>query len=174
MGPARVIAWTSVVCFAAFSAWAPGAARGQERAAGGDETANGLAAYQWERRILILAGPVDAHERFAAQAALFEGREAGFAERGLARIALIGGSVVTADLAEADGLEADALRAALTLPEDVFSVTLIGLDGEVKARWSDPVAADALFERIDAMAMRQEDIRRNDSERDALRQDFEG
>jgi hypothetical protein len=36
-----------------------------------------------------------------------------------------------------------------------FAVILIGRDGGEKARWSEPVAATEIWERIDAMPMRR-------------------
>lgn len=40
-----------------------------------------------------------------------------------------------------------------------FAVALIGLDGGEKVRWSEPVAATSVFAAVDAMPMRQRELR---------------
>jgi hypothetical protein len=40
-----------------------------------------------------------------------------------------------------------------------FAVVLIGRDGGEKARWTEPVAATEIWERIDAMPMRRSELR---------------
>ena len=52
----------------------------------------------------------------------------------------------------------DALRETWGLPAGKWAVALVGKDGEVKARWSSIVDPGRVFERIDAMPMRQREI----------------
>jgi len=42
--------------------------------------------------------------------------------------------------------------------EGEFAVILIGRDGGEKARWTEPVAATEIWERIDAMPMRRAEM----------------
>ena len=44
-----------------------------------------------------------------------------------------------------------------------FQAVLIGKDGGVKARWAEPVSLNALYELIDAMPMRQREMRERGS-----------
>ena len=61
----------------------------------------------------------------------------------------------------ADG-DAAALRAHFGVEDDGFLAVLIGKDGTEKERYEAPVAADAVFEAIDAMPMRQREMRDDD------------
>ncbi len=50
------------------------------------------------------------------------------------------------------------LRELWKLPEDEWFVALVGKDGQVKARWTEIVVPEQVFERIDGMAMRKREI----------------
>lgn len=54
---------------------------------------------------------------------------------------------------------ARALRSALGLPTGRFTARLIGKDGGEKAAFDRPVRSESLFRRVDAMPMRQREMR---------------
>ena len=71
--------------------------------------------------------------------------------------------VLTQGTSQAGGValspdEARELRAAFAVAEDAFVVVLIGRDGGEKARWTEPVAAQEIFGKIDGMPMRQQEV----------------
>lgn len=133
-----------------------------------------------ESRLIVISQPNMNDTRGRAQGAALEDAEAGMKERRLIRVILLGENVA---LYSQDGDsfklsvlmgEAGTWRRRFDIPQNRFTVALIGLDGGVKKTWFSPVSSERLFAVIDAMPMRQEEIRRKDSERDAQRQEYEG
>jgi len=57
----------------------------------------------------------------------------------------------------------DADRKAYKIPKDATAILLIGKDGGVKARWSEQVIPKKVYDLIDAMPMRQQEIQRKSS-----------
>ncbi len=54
--------------------------------------------------------------------------------------------------------EARELRQMFSVADDSFAVVLIGRDGGDKFRWTEPVSAQEIFGKIDAMPMRQQEV----------------
>ncbi|MCJ2033662.1 DUF4174 domain-containing protein [Methylobacterium sp. J-068] len=110
---------------------------------------NPPARHQWRSRVLVISAPERNDPKLAAQRAAFEKVRDGLKERDLVTLEAVG-----------DGAAARDLRARLKLPADAFRVVLIGKDGGTKRTEAVPLTADALFETIDAMPMRQDEKRR--------------
>lgn len=118
---------------------------------------------RWKARLVVIASERPDDARAHAQRAALTHALNGLRER---RASVLSASTESATLEPAiPGFQASGpeLLAALDATEG-FHVLLVGLDGEVKQRWRTPVDAATLFEAIDAMPMRQ----------DELRQSFEG
>jgi hypothetical protein len=108
-------------------------------------------------RVLVLLTPVADHPTFVEQSDLIGGRDAGFVDRDIVRIDVVG------QTAAADGISlppgtAEAVRRQLNVPEPQFAVVLIGKDGTEKIRTHEPLPVDKLYATIDAMPMRQREI----------------
>ncbi len=104
------------------------------------------AAYAGRSRVLlVLATPGDA--RLAEQARILAADHAGTAERDLVLV-----TPAVAELAR--------LRRRYDVAPDGFAVLLIGKDGGVKLRSARPLDRPTLFATIDAMPMRQAEMRR--------------
>ena len=115
--------------------------------------------YQWEHRVLLVFAPTAEHEGYGTQMALFEGEEAGFKDRDLVTIHVFGKGESHAEgeaLSEAD---AEGLRERFDVGSGAFQVVLVGKDGTEKRRDRAPVRTSALFDEIDAMPMRQREMR---------------
>ena len=110
---------------------------------------NPLARERWTSRVLVISAPEPGDPRVTAQRAALETARAGMTERDLVIREAFG-----------DTSEARRLRAVLGLPADGFRVVLVGKDGEAKRTATAPIPADALFETIDAMPMRRDEMRR--------------
>jgi hypothetical protein len=75
-------------------------------------------------------------------------------------------------LREAPGMEPQPLTEAAALrlydhfgvPADAFRVVLVGKDGTEKRRDAEPVTARSIFDTIDAMPMRQREMRDSSDE----------
>ena len=98
---------------------------------------------QSPRIVLVFALSADDPD-LAAQRTILAHVQAGMAERDL---------VLTVELGP------DAPRSRYGVAPGGFAVLLIGRDGGVKLRSRHPVAAERLFSEIDAMPMRQTEVR---------------
>jgi hypothetical protein len=108
---------------------------------------------QWKVRLLVVSAPKGDDPGLRAQDAILKSEADGQAERDLKVIRLVGADGPA-------GIDAQALRERLSLPPDRFEVVLVGKDGATVLRRRQPVSLGELFDRIDAMPMRRDEIRR--------------
>jgi len=117
-----------------------------------------LDSYRWQNRIVVVFADQDAKQDLARQYQMMLIESDGMRDRDLIVV------TVETDLVEIDGLanptiRADRLRDAFNVPEQGFSILLIGKDGGVKLRSRQPVTTKDLFALIDGMPMRQREMR---------------
>jgi hypothetical protein len=94
----------------------------------------------------------------AEQLRLLVGQAAGVEDRELVPIALpLHGVAPTPE--HLSSAEAERLRHQLHIEADRFTVVLIGKDGGEKVRATQPIRPGELFATIDAMPMRQDEMR---------------
>ncbi|MBV9077883.1 MAG: DUF4174 domain-containing protein [Methylobacteriaceae bacterium] len=108
-----------------------------------------LAAYRWKARLLVVIAPDPGDPRLGEQRRIAEADHQGFAERDLTVL-------------EAVGADAVALRRRFGVPPEAFRAILVGKDGAAKLVSDRPLGPDRLFREIDAMPMRQDEMRRNE------------
>jgi hypothetical protein len=129
-----------------------------------------LERHQWEHRLLFVFAPSDTSDALAQQASAFEGHDAGFRDRDLLLLTVTGADqgmhrpVPGADPQPLTGAAARRLRDRFDVPPDAFRVVLVGKDGTEKRRDAEPVTARSLFDTIDAMPMRQREMRESGGE----------
>ena len=114
--------------------------------------------YKWQNRLLLVFAPSPEYEEVKAQQQLFEGQEAELRDRDL----LVAYLFREEGYIEDETLFAEdvtALRERYGVGEDDFIVLLIGKDGTAKERLEEPIEPADLFETIDAMPMRQREMR---------------
>jgi hypothetical protein len=108
---------------------------------------------RWRFRLVIVNVAAEDDPLRSAQRALVDQDTAGWKERRMRLVEVVGdrvtcnGSAIKAPAAE--------IRAALALPPTPGAVVLIGLDGGVKLRQSHAATNEQLFGLIDAMPMRR-------------------
>ena len=115
---------------------------------------------RWSRRLLVLTaeGP-----EAAVQRSLVAAEQEGLEDRDLtvfivgAEVEVVAGNRLTDPVPPAA-----AFRRRFDLPDGDFQVVLIGKDGGVKARWSEPVSPSAVFDLVDAMPMRMREMREDE------------
>jgi hypothetical protein len=115
-----------------------------------------LSHYRWKNRLLLVFSA--SREAYKEQFLLLEGLEPDFEDRDL-----LLGKFLEGETGELDGLPASTedpakLRTHLDIHDARFAVVLIGKDGGEKFRSHEPVSMENLFERIDAMPMRRQEI----------------
>ena len=119
-----------------------------------------LESFRWKNRLVLLFDASLGTNNFVSQMALLEGEETGMADRDLILITLpergasrLGQSFISEDAAS-------KLRQKFQVETGRFLLILLGKDGTVKLRASEPVSASRLFALIDSMPMRREEMRR--------------
>ena len=115
---------------------------------GGDDP---LASYRDKHRVLLLFAPNEQDSRYQGQRKLWKGEEAGFKERQLLVLSLLADSKSTAPA---------TLGKRFGVDPKTFTVILVGKDGHNAYQNKEPVTAEAVYHRIDAMPMRREEMRR--------------
>lgn len=117
-----------------------------------------LSSQQWQNRVLLVFAPSVNNRTYQQQMQLFEQHQNGFTDRDLVLV-----QVLATDKSYANGQLIDEssvvnLRDRFGVDKDNFRVILVGKDGGVKRHNTTPVPATAIFEQIDAMPMRQQEI----------------
>ncbi len=108
-----------------------------------------VAEMRWQRRVLVVAAPSVDDPALTAQRRTLRGWRRQAEDRDVQFVEVIGDRVDGARDTTA------TLRARLRLPSARFGLVLIGKDGHVALRSGEPVTADELQRRIDAMPMRR-------------------
>ncbi len=118
----------------------------------------GLMDYRWEARPVLVFAPSDDAPLLVAQHAVFDARAQGLTDRDIV-VHTVLPDRVTPDLGTLPQEDATALRARYGVALESFAVILVGKDGGEKLREDTVLTTDALFAAIDAMPMRQREIR---------------
>lgn len=119
-----------------------------------------LEAFQWKNRIILVFAPSSNSDAYKRQMQEFEGREHGILDRELIILELFEDGETRQGNKSLSERVAPRMRRQFEVGEGDFVLILIGKDGTVKLRSNRPVAASKLFGLIDAMPMRQEEMRR--------------
>jgi Domain of unknown function (DUF4174) len=130
----------------ALAATSPGAARQPQQA-----LATVVRANQWQKRLLLLCAPGPDDARLTRQRQLLAGVQPDLAARDM-----LVREVILSQLSAPDHRY---LREQLGVKSTGFVLLLIGKDGGVKRRETAPVPAAQLFATVDAMPMRQQEMR---------------
>jgi len=112
-----------------------------------------LSAFQWKNRVFVVFADRD-NARAARQENLLLADRSALDERDMVVLKISGGGVKSI-FGAGDGLDAEAIRRDLEAPEvGEFAAFLLGKDGTVKLKLSEPIAGGELFAIIDSMPMR--------------------
>jgi hypothetical protein len=98
---------------------------------------------------------------------LFQGQQAGFKERDLLLVELLtesttrayGQTIDEADVVRVRSQSEREARSRFNVAPQDFQVILVGKDGTAKRRESNPIQPEVIFNEIDAMPMRQREMR---------------
>lgn len=111
-----------------------------------------LRANKWQKRVLLLCAPTPDDADLVRQRQLLGPARAQLNSRDLLVREIIFNQLSTTDTRY--------LRERLSVEPSRFTVLLIGKDGGVKRRETTPLPTVQLFSTIDAMPMRQQEMRR--------------
>ena len=104
--------------------------------------------WKWKNRVLIVVGPAE-DSAVRQQRQIYQSAANGMSER----------QIVLAEALD-DTARSREIRSRVSADGKRFHAFLIGKDGHVALSSDKPLSADYLFQRIDAMPMRQDEMRR--------------
>jgi len=119
-----------------------------------------LDTYRWRNRLLIVFADSRQDNEFRQQAEMWSGQERGVEGRDMVLMHLLLEEAGEIGSSQISPEAAAGLRRRTDVPAEGFCVLLIGKDGGVKLRSSKPVSPDEVFALIDAMPMRQAELKR--------------
>ena len=119
-----------------------------------------LGDYQWKNRIILIFAPSSESGAYKRQMREFEGQEDGIQDRDLILFELFEDGESRLGNTFLPERMGPRMSRRFDVGEGEFAIILIGKDGTVKLRSNNPVATSDLFRLIDAMPMRQDEMRR--------------
>ena len=119
-----------------------------------------LREYRWKNRLLFLFAPNRDHPSFDSLHESIVACEAEADDRDLVIFEVLETAPCTVDGDPLDPASAQLLRDRFGAAEGAFSVVLVGKDGGVKLDHQGQIRVEEIFALIDAMPMRQEEMRR--------------
>ena len=119
-----------------------------------------LKSYQWKNRLLLVFAPSENSPAYQKQMQLFQTQQADFSERDLLLVEILTEGTSRASGKVIDEADVTKVRSRFQVSPQDFRVILVGKDGTVKRKDSKPVEAKVIFNEIDAMPMRQQEMRK--------------
>ncbi|MEA5573084.1 DUF4174 domain-containing protein [Calothrix sp. UHCC 0171] len=117
-----------------------------------------LSSQKWQNRVLLVFAPSVNNRTYQQQMQLFNQHQNGFTDRDLVLVQVLATDKSYANRQLIDKSSAANLRNRFGVDKENFRVILVGKDGGVKRSDATPVQATAIFEQIDAMPMRQQEM----------------
>lgn len=118
-----------------------------------------LAAYRWANRPLLLFAPTEDHDAYRRMRGAILATQDAFAERDMVLVTIIGTNLGHAGDDPLTPDDIRALRVDHDVPPDAFAAILIGKDGGPKRRESAFIPIQTIYDQIDSMPMRQQEMR---------------
>jgi len=109
-----------------------------------------LSSFRWKNRVLVVVARNQQDADLRAQRRIFEQHASGMAERQIVLIEAAGDDERSRDL-----------RRQFGTGEEGFQVVLVGKDGNAAVSARKPLRASELFDQVDAMPMRRDEMRRD-------------
>ncbi|WP_414579356.1 DUF4174 domain-containing protein [Anabaena sp. CCY 9402-a] len=117
-----------------------------------------LSSQKWQNRVLLVFAPSVNNRTYQQQMQLFNQHQNGFTDRDLVLVQVLATDKSYANGQLIDESSAANLRNGFGVDKENFRVILVGKDSGVKRSDTIPVQATAIFEQIDAMPMRQQEM----------------
>ena len=119
-----------------------------------------LSSQKWKNRVLLVFAPSVDNHIYQQQMQLLQKHNRGFADRDLVLVQVLATDESYANRQPIDESSAAKLREYFGVDKENFRLILVGKDGGVKRSDATVVQATAIFEEIDAMPMRQQEMQR--------------
>jgi len=121
---------------------------------------NPLAKHRWEHRVILVFAPASESADFQQQLDILGSDPAGMKDRDLFVYHIFPQGGATSEEENLATETAQALRQRYRIEPSEFTTILVGKDGGEKLRTEEPLPLQKLFDTIDAMPMRQAEMRR--------------
>lgn len=118
-----------------------------------------LSDYQWQHRILLVFAPSTDSSHYRQQMQAWQADVAGTNDRDLKLVQIVGTGESQVDGRSLSATSAKSLRQQFRIAPEEFAAILVGKDGTEKQRSQTPIDLAMLFRTIDAMPMRQQEMR---------------
>ena len=118
-----------------------------------------LTQFQWKNRMLFIFAQDGNHPLFKDLQSQVVAQKAEVDDRDLIVFEVPAQGPARMNTNPLDQMEADSIRNHFAIPSDEFSLILVGKDGGIKLKRNDQVDLREVFELIDSMPMRQNEMR---------------
>ena len=118
-----------------------------------------LSQFQWKNRLLFLFAPNRSNPLFDVLQKSIAIQQAGVADRDLVIFEILESGTSRMDRSDLDPQVAQSLRDKFDVRPGRFAVILVGKDGSVKLSRQEQTQLEDIFDLIDAMPMRREEMR---------------
>jgi hypothetical protein len=118
-----------------------------------------LTQFQWKNRLLFLFAPDRNNQAYKDLQAEISDQKTEVQDRDLVVFEVLEQEPSRMDTAPIDREGADALRDRFRVPPNTFSLILVGKDGGIKLKRHDEGNSKEIFDLIDSMPMRQNEMR---------------
>ncbi|WP_424963476.1 DUF4174 domain-containing protein [Ekhidna sp.] len=129
---------------------------------------NPISSHKWENRVLIFSAASPTNIGYKRQDQIMSKGKKGMKERDLIIYRLYDDHWLDHKDELLSEKQAIAIRKAYAIPEGKFMVVLIGKDGTVKMRKDDIVSTREIFQLIDSMPMRKQEMRQNSANKNSI------
>jgi len=119
-----------------------------------------LKSYQWKKRLLLVFAHNENSPAYQKQMQLFQTQQADFSERDLLLVEILTEGTSRESGKVIDEADVVKVRSRFQVSPQDFRVILVGKDGREKRSDSKPIEAKVIFHEIDAMPMRQQEMRK--------------
>ena len=118
-----------------------------------------LTQFQWKNRLLLIFAPDDNDSLFKKLQSEIIAQEAEVEDRDLVVFEVLERGPSRMNRALLDQSKVESIRRHFSLPQRSFRVILNGKDGGIKLKRDDQIDLETIFELIDSMPMRKDEIR---------------
>ena len=118
-----------------------------------------LARFEWKNRLLLIFAPDAMHPQFQQMDAEINAQGAEVRDRDLVVFEIFDKDPSQMNASPLSPADADALRMHFGISRQMYALILVGKDGGIKLMREDRVPLSEVFELIDSMPMRKNEMR---------------
>lgn len=118
--------------------------------------------FQWKKRLLLIFSTERADPLFNSIVNEISSRRGDVEDRDLVIFEILESGASKMNSSELELQKAASFREPLKIPKNTFTVILLGKDGGIKLKRNENVRLEEIFQLVDSMPMRQDEMRQKD------------